>query len=76
MKGWRDILRQLEAPPGGEPEITQEDIAEAAAVLLEYVMPSVTALEMVKREAIERGLPEDVADDLVRALARKITEAM
>ena len=59
-----------------EAEITPEDIAEAAAVMMESLTAPLTALEMIKKEALERGLPEDVADELVRGLTRKIVEAM
>jgi hypothetical protein len=70
-------LETLGHPGAGIVEdITQDDIAEAAAVLFESLTPALSALEMVKKEALERGLPEDVADELVRGLTRKIVEAM
>lgn len=71
-----DFLKRLEALGSDDAPITQEDIAEAAAVVFENITPSLTLLEMVKKEALERGLPEDVADELVRGLTRKIVEAM
>lgn len=74
-----DYLNTLTAPPGQpiEPEPTAvQEITEAAAEMLDVVLPGIEALAGVRRHCMELGLPEEATDEIVMALVRRYVEQM
>ena len=51
-------------------EQAREQSTEASATFFDTMVPWIAALSMVREEALAKGLPPDVADDLVRQSMR------
>lgn len=51
------------------------DAVEGSAAFIETMTPWIAALSMIRKDAIEAGLPPDVADDLVRGAMKMWEES-
>jgi hypothetical protein len=72
-----DYLNNLTAPPGSEPTPTAvQEITEAAAEMLDVVLPGIEALAGVRRHCEELGLGEEATDEIMRVLVRRYVEQM
>jgi len=75
----REYLVGLTAPPGQppepEPSIVQE-ITEAAAEMLDVLLPGIEAIAGVRKHCLEMGLSEQATDEIVMAIVRRYVEQM
>src|SRR5678816_2586726 len=74
----REYLVGLTAPPGQpepEPTVIQE-ITEAAAEMLDVLLPGIEAIAGVRKHCLEMGLNEQATDEIVMAIVRRYVEQM
>lgn len=70
----RDYLKGLTDPPSHD--ATADEVTEAAAVMLDHVLPAIEALAGIRRQLQDIGLTEAAVDEFMDALVHKITEGM
>jgi hypothetical protein len=70
----RDYLKGLTEPPSHEP--TPEEVTEAAAVMLDVVLPAIEALAGIRKQLGDAGLTEESVNEFMDALVRRIVEGM
>ena len=71
----RKLLHELSSLSGDEEEAEYVDIAEAAAGMVENVLPVIAALAMMRQECLDKGLSDETADSLIGIVMAKIVEA-
>ena len=70
----RDYLKGLTEPPSHD--VTSEEVAEAAAVMLDVVLPAIEALAGIRKQLSDAGLTEESVNEFMDALIRRIVEGM